>query len=186
MSSGNASDAKLPPPPILPRIGREGVHRILDVMPGLDRREIFRSIAGTHPTKDLAERARVVCFRGEGFPRVDDETGHILCPDRYTTAHEPLSIYLDMVHELVHTRQVFQGNPVYHFPKPYVEWPTEIEAYRITYEEAHRLGVPDAWFWDYLAVPWVTEAELLRLGRSIGLPPPAAHPDMRERDGARR
>jgi hypothetical protein len=162
------------------------VHALLDVMPGLDERDIFRSIAGPYPAAELAAKARVVCFRGEGFPRVDDVTGYILCPDRYTTAHEPLIVYLDMVHELVHTRQVLEGRPVYHFPKPYVEWPTEIEAYRITYEEAHRLGVPDAWFWDYLSVPWVNDADLLRLGRSIGMPAPRGRPDESMAHGARR
>ncbi len=173
MSSVNASSPiDLPDPPIQPVVFGEGIHRVVDVLPGLAKREAFAEICGDVDPDKLMEAAHLLCFRGDGYPRVDDHTGHILCPDGYISEHEPLIVYLDILHELVHVRQVLEGRQVYHFPEPYVEWPTEIEAYRITYDEAKRLGVPDDWFWRYLAVPWIEEAEIVRLGRAIGMPAP--------------
>lgn len=161
---------KLPSPPIMPNVPGEGVHALRDVVPGLDKEPVFEAISGDVDQGSLWDSAFVVCFRGEGYPRVDDHTGHILCPDAYAASYDPLIVYLDLVHELVHVRQLLEGREVYHFPEPYVQWPTEIEAYRVTYEEAKRLGVGDEWFWGYLAVPWVEEEDLLELAGSIGLP----------------
>lgn len=186
MSSVNASTPiDLPDPPIQPSLLSEGIHRVADVLPGLAKREVFKEITGTLDPDRLLEEARILCFRGDGYPRVDDHTGHILCPDAYIGAHEPLIVYLDIIHELVHVRQVLQGKRVYHFPQPYVEWPTEIEAYRVTYDEAKRLGVPDEWFWRYLAVPWVDDSEIARLGRAIGMPVPTETTDQPDEQGAR-
>lgn len=169
MSSASGSDPKLPEPPIEPRIPGEGIFPVRDVLPGLEQREVFKDVCAGFDAAVLLEAAHILCFKGEGYPRVDDHTGHILCPDTYTKTHDPLIIYLDIFHELVHVRQVLEGKAVYHFPKPYVDWPTEIEAYRITYDEARRLGVDDDWFWRYLAVPWVEHEDLVRLARSIGM-----------------
>ncbi len=186
MSSANASSPiDLPDPPIDPVVVGEGVHRVSEVLPGLAKREAFADICDGMDPDALLEAAHLLCFKGDGYPRVDDHTGHILCPDGYIREHEPLIVYLDILHELVHVRQVLQGQQVYHFPAPYVEWPTEIEAYRITYDEAQRLGVPDDWFWAYLAVPWVEEAEIVRLGRAIGMPTPPGDEDATDEGGAR-
>lgn len=161
---------KLPDPPIEPRVPGEGIHRFEEVLPGLATREVMKAVAGDVDPDELLDQARVVCFVGEGYPRVDDHTGHILCPLSYAGQHEPVIVYLDLIHELVHVRQVLQGEPVYHFPEPYVTWPTEREAYRITYEEARRLGLSDPWFWSYLAVPWIEDEEIATLARAIGMP----------------
>lgn len=157
-------------PPVRPNVPGEGIHPFREVMPGLEKREVARAIAGDTPVDELLDEARVVCFEGEGFPRVDDHTGHILCPRSYTGIHPPVVVYLDLIHELVHVRQVHEGQQVYHFPQSYVEWPTEREAYRITYEEAQRLGLSDAWFWNYLSVPWIDDEEIAVLARAIGMP----------------
>jgi len=161
---------KLPDPPIRPRVPAEGVHPLREVLPGLENREVFAAICEDMDPDTLLAEAHVLCFAGEGYPRVDDHTGNILCPDDYTRLHEPAIVYLDLVHELVHVRQVSQGEQVYHFPEPYVEWPTEIEAYRITYEEAQRMGLDDGWFLRYLSVPWIDDEEIAVLARAIGMP----------------
>jgi hypothetical protein len=99
---------------------------------------------------------------------------------------EPEVLYLDLVHELVHVRQIRDGLQVYHFPEPYVDWPTEQEAYRITYEEAKRLGLSDRWFWEYLSVPWIDDEEIATLAKAIGMPETRVPPtDEREDSQAR-
>jgi hypothetical protein len=164
----------------------EGIHKFSDVMPGLAKREVAGAIAGDRDVDELLDEARVVCFQGEGFPRVDDHTGHILCPNSYTRIHPPIVVYLDLVHELVHVRQIRDGLQVYHFPEPYVDWPTEQEAYRLTYEEAKRLGLSDRWFWEYLSVPWIDDEEIATLAKAIGMPETRVPPtDEREDSQAR-
>jgi hypothetical protein len=180
------AEETLPDPPIAPRIPGEGVHPLREILPGLDEQPVFASVCDGFDPEELWAQAHVVCFRGDGYPRVDDHTGHILCPDAYARDYPPAIVYLDLVHELVHVRQVLEGEPVYHFPEPYVRWPTEIEAYRITYEEARRVGLSDAWFWDYLAVPWVEKDELVELAEAIGLgAPPHATERREDEEGAR-
>ncbi len=169
-------------PPLRPNVPGEGIHPFREVLPGLENREVARSIAGDMDVDELLDLARVVCFRGEGFPRVDDHTGHILCPTSYARQHPPAVVYLDLIHELVHVRQVQAGKQVYHFPEPYVRWPTEIEAYRITYEEAQRLGVSDEWFWRYLSVPWIEDEEIATLARAIGMPEESLPAEMPRED----
>ncbi len=159
---------------------------VRDVLQGLDQLEVFEEIRGELDGEELLAQATVLCFHGDGYPRVDDHTGHILCPEEYTRTHDPLIVYLDILHELVHVRQVLQGQQVYHFPEPYVDWPTEIEAYAISYREAQRLGVSDAWFWDYLVVPWMEIEDMARLAGSIGLEvPEGALEPSDDREGAR-
>lgn len=167
--SGSVAET-LPDPPIEPRIPGEGVHPLREVLPGLDKREVFEEICDGFDPERLLQEAHVLCFEGDGYPRVDDHTGHILCPETYARTYEPTIVYLDIVHELVHVRQVLEGEQVYHFPEPYVRWPTEIEAYGITYREAQRLGLSDEWFWNYLAVPWIDEEDLAQLAEAVGMP----------------
>lgn len=187
MSSESGSAAEtLPDPPIEPRVPGEGVHPLREVLPGLEDREVFEEICDGFDPAALLEAAHVLCFKGEGYPRVDDHTGHILCPDAYTRDQDPVIVYLDIVHELVHVRQVLEGKQVYHFPEPYVRWPTEIEAYTVTYHEAQRLGLSDAWFWNYLAVPWIDEEELAELAQAVGMPTEGRlKPGHEDEEGAR-
>ena len=175
-------------PPITPQLSREGVFPLREVLPGLHEREVFDEICGELPHERMLDEAHIVCFAGDGYPRVDDHTAHVLCPQDYLGEHDPLVIYLDIVHELVHVRQVLMGERVYHFPLRYVEWPTEEEAYRVGYHEALRLGLDDAWYWEYLEVPWATHEELADLAKRIGMteiPPPPARPPSDDA-GARR
>ncbi len=174
----------LPAAPIEPRVPEQGVYPLREIVPGLDELPVFESVSAGFDEEALWEAAHVVVFRGDGYPRVDDHTGNILCPDEYARTYEPIIVYLDLVHELVHVRQVMEGKQVYHFPDPYVRWPTEIEAYRVTYEEAKRVGLEDAWFWEYLAVPWVDQADLIELAESIGLPT-EGHVAAADEEGAR-
>lgn len=76
-------------------------------------------------------------------------------------------LYLDIIHELCHVKQHLQGRNLYDRSKAYVDRETEIEAYRITVQEARRIGLTDDAIANYLRVSWITPEEHKRLVRSL-------------------
>ena len=76
-------------------------------------------------------------------------------------------LYLDIIHELCHVKQHLQGRNLYDRSKAYVDRETEIDAYRITVQEARRIGLNDDAIVNYLHVSWITPEEHKRLARSL-------------------
>ena len=76
-------------------------------------------------------------------------------------------LYLDIIHELCHVKQHLQGRDLYDRRKAYVDRETEIEAYRVTVQEARRIGLNDDAIAHYLCVSWITPEEHERLVRSL-------------------
>lgn len=72
-------------------------------------------------------------------------------------------LYLDIIHELCHVKQHLQGRDLYDRSKAYVDRETEIEAYRVTVQEARRIGLNDDAILNYLCVSWITPEEHKRL-----------------------
>jgi hypothetical protein len=86
-------------------------------------------------------------------------------------ANSPMmDVYLDVIHEFLHILQRKQGRALWLGSRiPYVDRPTEVEAYSYSVVEARRLGVPDTYLRKYLEVPWVRKSEYLRLLRNVGV-----------------
>lgn len=78
-------------------------------------------------------------------------------------------LYLDILHELCHVKQQREGRNLYDRSKSYVDRETEVEAYRVTVDEARRLGMTDGAISRYLRVSWISDEEHLRLARSLGV-----------------
>ncbi len=76
-------------------------------------------------------------------------------------------LYLDIIHELCHVKQHLQGRDLYDRSKAYVDRETEIDAYRVTVQEARRIGLTDEAIACYLQVSWITPEEHLRLARRL-------------------
>ena len=76
-------------------------------------------------------------------------------------------LYLDIIHELCHVKQHLQGRNLYDRSKAYVDRETEIEAYRVTVQEARRIGLNDDAIANYLRVSWITPEEHKRLARRL-------------------
>jgi hypothetical protein len=76
-------------------------------------------------------------------------------------------LYLDIIHELCHVKQHLQGKNLYDRSKAYVDRETEIDAYRVTVQEARRIGLNDDVIAGYLRVSWITPEEHLRLARRL-------------------
>jgi hypothetical protein len=97
-----------------------------------------------------------------------DFNGRLLVNPKYLEEGSLIDIYLDVIHELVHVRQVMNGNNCNH-ALPYVKRPLEIEAYKTSVEAAKALGLHDERIIDYLDSDLINENELSQLATAIGL-----------------
>lgn len=108
--------------------------------------------------------------RAAGFRMVESAEDEIVVA-RSHLAHSPgMDLYLDIIHEFLHILQRRQGRELWLGRKvPYVDRPTEVEAYAFSVAEARRLGVPDSYLRKYLDVTWVGKSDSRRLLRHLGV-----------------
>jgi len=107
-----------------------------------------------------------------GYMGVSDEDGHLIVSAYYLKNGDPINKYLDVVHELVHVRQYREGKALFDETFEYHDRPTELEAYVHAVKEARRLGMSDSEIFEYLKVDWMSEDEVRKLARNIGVKPP--------------
>ena len=88
---------------------------------------------------------------------------------RYLNSGDKTDIYLDVVHELCHVKQWMEGRELFDPNYDYVDRPTEVEAYRYTVQEAKRLGLSEERILGYLKTEWMSEQDLKRLVRNMGV-----------------
>lgn len=81
-----------------------------------------------------------------------------------------LVLYLDILHELYHIVQRWDGRSLWDGGYSYADRPTEVEAYRFVVREAYRLKASDAFLRDYLRVMWISREEHRRLLAHVGVP----------------
>lgn len=165
-----------------------GRYRLLDIFQGLERTVPF----GKYPGEDgqilriakntwaevaegpgwmyVAPRKTPPEVRSAGFRMVETEDDVIVVAQGHLRNSPSMDVYLDIIHEFLHILQRKQGRELWPGPKfPYVDRPTEVEAYAFSVVEARRLGVPDGYLRTYLEVPWVRRSEYRRLLRHLGV-----------------
>lgn len=147
-----------------------GTHRFQDIFGGFEGVDAVKSIFGDRMVRVLAD-LRVDVQARSGYLRVDDETGNIVISGEYLRRGDEKHLYLDVIHELVHVRQLMEGKELFDRKFSYVDRPTEIEAYRTCVEEGRRLGMKNDELVEYLRVEWVTEEEFERLLEYVGAKP---------------
>jgi hypothetical protein len=170
---------------------KEGHHALLEVFPGLERTVPFRKYPGDDARiLDIARRCGAQVTGGPGWMyvappktptevreagfRMVETTEDLIVISRTHLANSPsMDLYLDILHEFLHILQRRQGRQIWP-PRsiPYVDRPTEIEAYAFSIAEARRLDVPDSYLREYLRVTWIQRAEYLRPLRHLGVTPP--------------
>ncbi len=101
------------------------------------------------------------------YMRVDYD-GRLLINPNYLENASLIDIYLDVIHELVHVKQVMNGKNCNH-ALPYVERPLEIEAYRVAVNEAKALGLNETRIIDYLDSDLINNQELRKLANAVGI-----------------
>ncbi len=119
------------------------------------------------PIARLLETARVRIERRNGYIWVDDDSPAIILAEHYYHRGSPLDLYLDLLHELTHLRQLAEGQGLWDESLHYVDRPTEIEGYAVAVEEGRRLGMTEADIVRHLSNPWMTPAEVTRLRANV-------------------
>jgi hypothetical protein len=148
------------------------LHDFTDFFKGFDEIPAVRSIFGDETPKVLRS-LKVEFFSSKfGYMGVSDEDGHLIVSAYYLREGEPISKYLDVIHELVHVRQFREGRPLFDENYEYHNRPTELEAYKLAVGEGRRLGMSDKELFDYLKVDWMTEDEVRKLAKNVGIKVP--------------
>ncbi len=145
-----------------------GTHKFKDIFVGFEELDAVKAIFGKK-TSEQIESLIVEVFPRDGFMGVSDYDGHIVASQSYLNNGEEWSIYLDVVHELVHVRQFKDGKELFDQSYSYVDRPTEIEAYKVGTQEARRIGLTEEEIYNYLDIPWISKEELKRLAKSCHL-----------------
>src|SRR2546428_13168420 len=137
-----ASKVKLPNV-VIPRNIRLHYERFLDHFRGFENVDAVRGIFGLR-TKSVLRALKVEFFSSKwGYMGVSDEDGHLVVSTHYLRTGKRRGIYLDVAHELVHARQVREGEELFPGGLNYPEAPTEIGAHNGCIAEVRRLGVAE-------------------------------------------
>ncbi len=143
--------------------------KFTDLFVGFDKVGAVRSLFKGR-TKEVLEGTTIHLVRTQGYLRVDNDTGDIIICRPYLKSGDERHIYLDLIHELTHVRQHHEGKELYDRTYPYVDRPTEIEAYAVAVEEARRIGLTEEEIEEYLRVDWVSAGDFKRMLRTLGVP----------------
>lgn len=144
------------------------LHPFLDYFTGFEKAEAVRSVFGEDTGKVLSRLKVEFCSR-RGYMGVNDQDGHMIVNVDYLKNGKERDLYLDVIHELVHVKQFFDGKDLFDTTWEYVDRPTEIEAYQHTVNEARRIGMDDEEIYEYLKIERMTVDELERLAKSVGV-----------------
>ena len=139
----------------------------LDYFKGFEKSQAVRGIFGDK--NDEVLKNLKVEFIWFGYMGVNDNDGHLRVNGRYLNSGDKTDIYLDVVHELFHVKQHLEGKELFSPGYDYVDRPTEVEAYRYTVKEAKRLGLSDERILSYLQTEWMSDSDLKRLVKNIGI-----------------
>ena len=139
----------------------------LDYFKGFENVEAIKAIFGEE-TQEVLRNLKIE-FIMFGYMGVDNTDGHLMVNQKYLNTGNKTDIYLDIVHELCHVKQWRNGRELFDSNYDYVDRPTEVEAYRYTVQEAKRLGLKDEQILLYLKTEWMSEGDLKRLVKNMGI-----------------
>jgi hypothetical protein len=159
---------ELPEYAIVVRNLERGTHPYRSFLPLFERSPAARRIESpATPLGPLLESARVCIKPRDGYCYVDVKIPAIILSEDYYHAANPLDLYLDLVHELTHLRQLAEGRNIWDHSLHYVDRPTEIEGFAVAVEEGIRLGLTEEQVIQHLSNPWLDDDEVDRLRKNI-------------------
>jgi hypothetical protein len=134
---------------------------------GFENVEAVKRIFGGR-TEEVLKRLRVE-FIWMGYMGVNPSNGRLMVNSKYLNNGNRLDIYLDVIHELVHVKQLMEGKELFDSHYGYTERPTEVEAYGYAVEEARRLGLKDERICQYLKTEWMSDSDLKQLAKTLSV-----------------
>jgi hypothetical protein len=145
-----------------------GLHAYLELLPGArESPAMRRAVPDASLREKLLQDCRVHLAPGAGYCYIDVERPCIVLGDEYYRTGAELDLYLDLLHEFTHMRQLHEGADLWDERYAYVDRPTEIEGYAVAVEEGRRLGMTDEEVLSHLDNPWMDEEDVARLTRHV-------------------
>jgi len=145
-----------------------GQHPFLALLPLVaESPAVHRIESAAMPIARLLETARVRIEQQNGYIWVDDDSPAIILAEHYYRRGSTRDLYLDLLHELTHLRQLAEGRGLWNRSLHYVDRPTEIEGYAVAVQEGRRLGMTEADIVRHLSNPWMTPADVTRLCANV-------------------
>ncbi|MCZ2809624.1 MAG: hypothetical protein O2V44_09745 [Candidatus Bathyarchaeota archaeon] len=135
---------------------------------GFEKIETVRKIFG-EKTEEVLNNIKVEFAGFRGYMGVSHIDGHLLVSAVYLKDGDIVDIYLDIIHELVHVKQFMEGKELFDNTFRYTDRPSEIEAYRVTVDEARKLGLSDERICEYLKTEWMSDDDLTRLAKTLNV-----------------
>ncbi len=140
-----------------------------DFFQGFEQLDAVRKIFGEKTERILSE-LKVEFFSPRwGYMSTSDVDGHLIISSHHLKNSKFEIVYLDIIHELCHVRQFMDGRVLFDSRYDYVDSPIEIEAYRVTVNEAISIGMSREEIREYLKVDWINEQQLETLAKNVGL-----------------
>lgn len=153
----------------LPKGVPPDLYPFTDYFQGFDKVAVIRDLFGDKAEEVLAN-LKVEFFSARwGYMSTSDKDAHLLISIHHLDHSDFRTVYLDVVHELCHVKQFFDGRTLYDDRYSYVDSPVEIEAYRTTVQEAKRLGMSNSEIAEYLRVEWTSDEDQKKLLVNLGL-----------------
>ncbi len=149
------------------RLFRSKAYAFTDYFKGFEAVESVKSLFGEN-TEQVLQNLKVEFTWIRGYMWVNSD-GHLMISSRYLNSGNRIDIYLDLLHELVHVKQLMHGKELFDNRYRYVERPTEIEAYSHAVKEARKLGLNDERICEYLKTEWMSENDLKRLAGTLNV-----------------
>jgi len=134
----------------------------------MEKVEAVRETFGER-TEEVLENLRIEFTSVGGYMFVNNSNGHLMISSKYLRNGDKIDIYLDLIHELVHIKQLMEGKELFDIHYGYTERPTEIEAYCYCIKEARRIGLSEERICCYLKTEWMSEPDFKQLAKSVNV-----------------
>jgi hypothetical protein len=152
------------------RTESQGEFSLSHIFTGLEDSEVVQSLfGGKAAAAEVLRNLRVKLDDSAEYMYVNEANGNIVVRGEYLRSASKKLLYLDIVHELVHVKQYREGRDLFDSKFSYVDRPTELEAYKITLDEARKIGMTEEEIEDYLYVEWITKKEHKKLAKTLGV-----------------
>lgn len=147
------------------------LYKFTEFFKGFEKVNAVRELFGEKTNKVLNELKVEFCSSRHGYMWVSED-GHIVISINYLKNGNERDIYLDIIHELFHIKQIMEKKEPFNNQIDYVDRPAEIEAYKFTIKEARRIGMSDEEIFEYLKVDWISDDEAKKLAKALGIKTP--------------
>lgn len=145
-----------------------GLHGYLEILPrAAESPGMLRVAPDPSARQALLSSALVRVSALPGYAFIDTRTPCISLSWTYYKLGTDRDLYLDLLHELTHLRQLAEGAELWDRRFSYVDRATEIEAYAVAVEEGRRLGMTERDVARHLHNPWMSRRDVVRLTRNV-------------------